>query len=80
MAFGDRAYFTYYQDGVRILDLSNPTAPAELGYFNTWDPQGPTSTSAFFEGAVGLDVDRSRKLVFVADSPRGLLILRDETP
>ena len=80
MAFGNKAYFTYYQDGVRVLDLSDPTAPAQVGYYNTWDPQADYTTSAFFEGAVGLDVDLARKLIFVADSPRGLLILRDDTP
>jgi hypothetical protein len=79
MARGDRAYFTYYQDGVRVLDLADPTAPVLLGYYNTWDPQGPDSTSDFFEGAVGLDLDPARDLIFVADSPRGLLILRDDT-
>lgn len=80
MAFGSKAYFTYYQDGVRVLDLSDPTAPQQVGYYNTWDPQADYTTSAFFEGAVGLDVDLTRKLIFVADSPRGLLILRDDTP
>lgn len=80
MAFGNKAYFTYYQDGVRVLDMSDPTHPNLVGYYNTWDPQADYTTSQFFEGAVGLDVDTSRKLIFVADSPRGLLILRDETP
>jgi len=80
MAFGTKAYFTYYQDGVRVLDVSDPEHPVQLGYYNTWDPQGDTATSALYEGAVGLDVDLARKLVFVADSPRGLLILRDDTP
>ncbi len=80
MAIGDRAYFTYYQDGVRVVSLADPANPTQLGYFNTWDPQAETSTSRFFEGAVGLDVDPVRKLIFVADSPRGLLILRDTTP
>lgn len=80
MAIGDRAYFTYYQDGVRVVSLADPARPQELGYFNTWDPQGPAASSRFFEGAVGLDLDPVRKLVFVADSPRGLLILRDNTP
>ena len=80
MAFGTKAYFTYYQDGVRVMDLANPEAPALVGYFNTWDPQAPTATNQFFEGAVGIDVDVARKLVFVADSPRGLIILKDETP
>ncbi len=80
MAIGTKAYFTYYQDGVRVMDLSDPTQPTLIGYYNTWDPQADYTTSAFFEGAVGLDVDVARKLIFVADSPRGLLILRDETP
>lgn len=79
MAIGDRAYVAYYQDGVRVLDLSDPTQPALERYFNTWDPQGAAVTSRFFEGAVGLDVDPARKLIFVADSPRGLLILRDDS-
>ena len=79
MVFGTKAYITYYQDGVRVLDISNPEEPVLAGYFNTWDPQGPTSSSAFFESAVGIDVDVARKLIFVADSPRGLLILRDDS-
>jgi len=79
MAFGAKAYFAYYQDGIRVLDLSDPTAPALVGYYNTWDPQADYTTSAQFEGALGLDVDLGRHLVFVADS-RGLLILRDNTP
>jgi hypothetical protein len=80
MAFGTKAYFTYYQDGVRVLDVSDPSHPAQLAYYNTWDPQAEYTSSSFFEGAVGLDVDLSRHLVFVADSPRGLLILQDSTP
>ncbi|MDB4955646.1 MAG: hypothetical protein JWO36_3215 [Myxococcales bacterium] len=80
MAFGSKAYFTHYQDGVRVLDLSDPTQPALAGYYNTWDPQADYTTSGFFEGAVGLDVDLARHLIFVADSPRGLLILSDTTP
>jgi hypothetical protein len=79
-AFANKAYFTYYQEGVRVLDMSDPTQPKQVGYYNTWDPQADYTTSQFFEGAVGLDVDVARKLIFVADSPRGLLILRDETP
>ena len=80
MAFGDKAYFTYYQDGVRVMNLADPTNPKLVGYYNTWDPQADYTSSDFFEGAVGIDVDLARHLVFVADSPRGLLILQDSTP
>lgn len=79
MAVGTRAYMAYYQDGIRVLDMADPAQPTQLGYFNTWDPQGARSSSRFFEGAVGIDVDPVRKLIFVADSPRGLVILRDQT-
>jgi len=80
MVFGSKAYFTHYQDGVRVLDVSDPLHPAQIGYYNTWDPQADYTSSDFFEGAVGIDVDMTRHLVFVADSPRGLLILSDATP
>ena len=80
MAFGTKAYFSHYQDGIRVLDMTDPAHPTQLGYYNTWDPQADYTSSDFFEGAVGIDVDRTRHLVFVADSPRGLLILSDATP
>lgn len=80
MAFGAKAYVSYYQDGIRVLDVADPAAPRQLGYYNTWEPDAAYTSGEFFEGAVGLDVDPARKLVFVADSPRGLLILRDDTP
>lgn len=75
MAFGDRGYAAYYQDGIRVLDLSDPTAPSLAAYYNTWEPA--TSPGGRFEGAVGLDVDPERGLIFVADYPRGLLILKE---
>ena len=80
MAFGNKAYFSYYQDGIRVLDISDPSKPKLAGYFNTWDPQAAYTGSAFFEGACGIDVDLQNKLIFVADLNRGLMILRDETP
>lgn len=79
MAIGEKAYFTYYQDGVRVLDLADPANPKLVGYYNTWDPQAETSSNLLYEGAIGIDVDPVRKLIFVADTVRGLLILRDDT-
>lgn len=80
MAAGKRAYVSHYQDGIRVFDLSDPTQPTLIGYFNTWQADAPGTSTELFEGAVGLDIDLQRRLIFVADSPRGLLILRDETP
>jgi hypothetical protein len=75
MLLGDRVYLTYYHDGVRILDLSDPTSPELLAYFHTWSPE--TGGTGPFEGAIGLDVDREAGLIYVADSTRGLMILRE---
>jgi len=78
MAFGSRAYMAHYQDGVRILDLSDPTAPVELAHFNTWPGYDPSYGYSFYEGAIGIDVDLDAGLIYVADSHRGLLVLRIE--
>jgi hypothetical protein len=73
MAVGDRVYLSYYQDGVRVLDIADPTQPVEVAHFNTWDPE--TAFGSAFEGAVGVRV--ANDLVFVADLDRGLLILEE---
>ena len=72
LAFGNTAYVAHYQDGVRIFDVSTPAAPQLTGWYNTW--RGPGDS--FFEGAIGIDVDLDAGLIYVADHPRGLLILR----
>jgi hypothetical protein len=77
MLFDTRVYLTYYHDGVRILDIADPTNPELLAYYHTWDVE--TGPSGAFEGAIGLDVDIDAGLIYVADIERGLLILR-ETP
>ncbi len=73
---GTRAYIAYYQDGVRVVDLTDPTDPVEVAHYNTWDvaraPGGP------FEGAVG--IRKVGDLIYVADDLRGLLILRETAP
>jgi hypothetical protein len=71
---GDKIYLSYYQDGVRIVDIADPTQPTEVAHFNTWNPE--TAFGAAFEGAVGVRVANGH--VFVADIDRGLIILDEE--
>jgi hypothetical protein len=73
MARGATVYLTHYQDGVRVLDITNPAAPAQIGYFNTWSED--LATAAYFSGAIGLDVDPARRRIYVADLLRGFLVL-----
>ena len=70
---GDRAYIAYYQDGVRVVDLADPTQPTEVAHFNTWDAEAAPGFA--FEGAIGIRVVGG--LIYVADSERGLIILEE---
>lgn len=76
MAFGDLAFVAHYQFGVRILDLSDPTAPRQVAHFNTWSPEA--GGYSMYEGATGLDIDLQDRLIYVADIERGLLVLRHD--
>ncbi len=72
-AVGDKVYLSYYQDGIRILDVADPTQPREIAHYNTWDEA--TAPGGAFEGAVG--VRKVGDYVYVADIAQGLIILRE---
>lgn len=78
LAHGDRAYVTYYQDGVRVLDLSDPTDPREIAHYQTWPGPQAGYGSSFYEGAIGIDLDPGQSTVYVADTHRGLFTLRTD--
>ena len=73
MAVGARAYAAHYQDGVRVLDLTDPAHPTQVAHFNTWREH--TGPAGFFNGCFGVDLDLARRRVYLADSIRGLIIL-----
>ncbi|HEY0095907.1 MAG TPA: hypothetical protein VGB96_16380, partial [Archangium sp.] len=79
-----RLYIAYYQEGVRVLDVANPAQPRELGYFNTFRSEDPMRGLGFYEGAIGIRVPKAPEvssanagLLYVVDTSRGLLILRE---
>lgn len=80
MAFGTTVYAAYYQDGLRVIDIADPAAPRQIAWWNTWPGHDPRYGYSFFEGAVGIDVDRAAGRVYVADSHRGLLVLQEPRP
>lgn len=73
VAHGEHAYLAHYQDGVRILDLSDPTQPEVVAHYNTWSEDDAAAN--FYSGAFGLEVDPVNRRIYVADSIRGLIIL-----
>jgi hypothetical protein len=75
MAQGSLAYVTYYQDGLRVLDLSDPARPVKIAHFHSWLGTGSQDGLEFFEGAIGIDLDTASGTIYVADTNRGLFIL-----
>jgi hypothetical protein len=72
---GRYAYLSYYQAGMRILDLENPAEPVELAFYDTY-PGDPTQ---LFQGAWGVDLKaagNSPPVILVSDRTAGLFSLR----
>ncbi|HTM21572.1 MAG TPA: hypothetical protein VL172_13720, partial [Kofleriaceae bacterium] len=79
MTVGELAFVTYYQDGLRVLDLADPTHPVEIAHYDTWDATTPSPDlfgRSFYEGAIGVDYDAATGLLHVVDTHRGLFLLR----
>ncbi|MFP2923952.1 LVIVD repeat-containing protein [Pyxidicoccus sp. 3LG] len=70
---GQRLYVAWYQEGVRVLDVSNPTQPRQVAHYNTFRETDPERSDDMFEGAVGIRVPGDG-YVYVVDTSRGLLI------
>jgi hypothetical protein len=70
---GDRLYVAHYQEGLRVLDVSDPTRPREVAHFNTFRDADPFRATSFYDGAIGVRVPGDG-FVYVVDSSRGLLV------
>lgn len=73
---GTKLYLAHYQDGLRILDVSNPGEPRPLGYHNTWRESDAKAGTSFYEGLSGVKAPGDG-YVYGADTMRGLLIFRE---
>jgi hypothetical protein len=69
---GDRAYSSWYSHGIVALDLTDPTAPAEVGRFT------PRSRKGERASVWGVAIDRSTGLIYASDEGSGLWIIRPE--
>ncbi|NOK04608.1 MULTISPECIES: LVIVD repeat-containing protein [Myxococcus] len=73
---GHLLYIAWYHEGVRVLDVSNPTKPRQVAHYNTFRESDPGRTDNLFEGTFGIRVPGDG-YVYAADSVRGLLILNE---
>ncbi|EPX58066.1 hypothetical protein D187_004355 [Cystobacter fuscus DSM 2262] len=74
---GTRLYVAYAQDGLRILDVSNPSTPRQQAYYNTWRESDPGRGRAFVDGLSAVKVPGDGYL-YAAETSRGLLVLREQ--
>lgn len=81
LVVGTDVYISWYTDGVRVVDASDPRAPREVAYFVPPAGQNPvkpaqrgvlTNTAQIW----GVVVDESTGLVYASDMNTGLWILR----
>lgn len=72
---GNRYYMSNYERGVTILDISDPTAPTEIGNFDTFG----TSNNPSFNGTWGVYPYLPSGIILASDIQGGLYILKDET-
>ncbi|AGC48119.1 putative lipoprotein [Myxococcus stipitatus DSM 14675] len=73
---GNLLYVAWYQEGLRVLDVSNPTQPKQVAHYQTFREEDPDRGDSLFEGAFGIRVPGDG-YVYVADSSRGLLIFKE---
>ncbi|MEO8665444.1 MAG: choice-of-anchor B family protein, partial [Ignavibacteria bacterium] len=69
--YGDTAVVAHYQAGLRVLNISNPEAPVEIGWYDTY-PSGNTNQ---FSGCWGVFKFPSGKII-VSDMQKGLFVLK----
>jgi len=73
--YGDTAVISHYQAGLRVLNISNPEAPVEIGWYDTY----PSANTNQFAGCWGVFKFPSGKII-VSDMQRGLFVLKMDDP
>jgi len=81
LVVGTDVYVSWYSDGVRVLDASNPAAPREVAYFvppATNNPVSPSQRGVLTNTPQvwGVAYDATTGLIYISDMNSGLWILR----
>lgn len=65
----------YYQDGVQIFDISNPSNVVRTGYFDTNPNDCPSCPNPNYSGCWGAYVDLPSGIILASDMQKGLFVL-----
>jgi len=74
---GTKLYVAHNQDGLRVLDISNPSEPRQVGYYNTWREADAGRGKSFLEGLSSVRAPGDGYL-YGTETSRGLLIFREQ--
>ena len=74
---GNKLYVAYSQDGLRVLDMSNPSTPVQRAYYNTWREPDPGRGSTFIDGLSAVRVPGDG-YIYAVETSRGLLVFREQ--
>ena len=70
-----RAVIAYYQDGVQIFDISNPSNVTRTGFFDCAPTNCPTCPNPNYSGCWGVYVDLPSGIILASDMQDGLFVL-----
>ena len=68
--FGNLLFMPWYESGLVVLNISDPSQPRLVGAFDTFP-----GTSGSFNGNWGVDLSRGLKQVLLSDRSRGLIVV-----
>jgi hypothetical protein len=74
---GTKLYVAHNQDGLRVLDMSNPSTPRQIAYYNTWRETDSGRGRAFLDGLSGVEVPGDG-YIYATETSRGLLVFREQ--
>ena len=72
---GNKFYYSNYTRGIGILDVTNPNAPVQLSYFDTF----PTNNNVGFNGAWGVYPYLPSGNIIISDIQRGLIVVKEQS-
>ncbi|MEZ4699052.1 MAG: hypothetical protein R2834_01880 [Rhodothermales bacterium] len=67
-----------YLDGLQVFEMSDPTNPTTVAYYDTYIGQPNTDRYPMFNGAFGIDVRNEDGLIVVSDMSTGFWTFRME--
>jgi len=73
---GDNLYISYYHDGLRVFDISDPYNPTQTWEYDTYAP----NSHASYKGAWGVYPNLPSGNIIVSDMQTGLYIFQFGTP